>query len=146
MQVSQLHTVYAWERAEDGAIMSLVDTHRQAARDLQRRGIRHPVTTTYNLMGILEFISDERLRPLHYWTFWTERSGDAATLRRILSKNRGGHYLYKAGHEKDPLNFKPEPTPAQLEAAAASAGVKLDRITGYRTAGGREMYTLFGIR
>ena len=146
LQVAQLNTVYTWERGADGAIMSLVDTHREAARDLQRRGIRHPVTTTYNLMGVLEFISTEQLRPLHYWTFWTERGDDPTTLTRILRKNRGGHYLYKAGFEKDPLNFKPEPTPARLQEAAHRAGVKLTRVAGYRTAGGREMYTLFAIQ
>lgn len=143
IQVGQLRSYYSWETDPKGTIRAMVDTHLSLAGFLSKKKITRPITTSYNLMGILEFISKEKIMPLHYWTYWKEGEHKEETLGRILRKNRGRHYIIKSGFRADVMNLHPEPEVPFLFKVAQKNNITLERIKEFKTSNKIVMYTLY---
>jgi hypothetical protein len=88
-------------RTIDNPMMAM-QAQRELASTLVARGIEHPLTTTYNAVGVFEFLSEGRVTPLHLYPMLMPAPGVDAPRARAMSE-RAFRIALSRGRDRSPV-------------------------------------------
>ncbi len=142
-QTSQVCEYYFEESKDSSPVMIMVDAHKELVKYLLNEKITHPVTTNFNLMGIVEFLSQEKVMPIYYWIVWKDAEVKDNALGRIILKNLNGYYILKVGFKVDIFNVFPEPSVANFLEVAEKNNVKPVLLRNIHSRNGTLMFSIY---
>ena len=143
LQISQVRAYYFNESENRSPVTIMADSHKELVKYLLNEKITHPVTTNFNLMGIIEFLSQEKVMPIHYWMVWKDSKIKDKTLGQIILKNTNGYYILKVGFKFDIFNVFPEPTVSNFLEIAKENKINPSLIKDIYSRNGTLMFSIY---
>lgn len=108
------------------------------ARDLAEAGVAHPWTTTYGIVGVLELLTDDAVRPVHAFPVFHELwpQGYRAVWDVVLDRMGPGAHQVVLSHDPSQLDVNPckgaEGIETELAPAVAARGGSVRAVRDYR--------------